>query len=105
MSEVVLRERADADITTATWYYRSEAGVDVARRFVTDIEKLLRFVSAHPAGGSLRYSFELGIPDLRSMALEHFPYVAFWVPRADNVDVWRVLDTHRDIPRTLRFEN
>jgi len=34
--------------------------------------------------------------------VKRFPYLAFYVERADHVDVWRVLHGARDIPAWLK---
>jgi toxin ParE1/3/4 len=39
---------------------------------------------------------------LRSRALKGFPYLIFYVERENQIDVWRVLHSHRDIPSRMR---
>lgn len=51
----------------------------------------------HPAIGSSRLATEAGIPTARSIALQHFPYVAFYLESADVIRVIRVLHTRRDL--------
>lgn len=97
-TRVVLRERARLDVEAAVDWYRDEADEKVALRFVDALESALVHVGRHPDYGSARYSLELGIPGLRCWQLERFPYLVFYVERADHVDVWRVLHGHRDIP-------
>ena len=59
----------------------------------------------HPATGSARYALELNLPGLRSWPLKHYPYLVFYVERADHIDVWRVLHSQRDIPAWLLDES
>ena len=47
---------------------------------------------------------ELNLPGLRSWPLTHYPYLVFYLERADHVDVWRVLHGQRDIPGSLSIE-
>jgi toxin ParE1/3/4 len=99
---VVLRRAADADIRGAVTFYREEAGLRVARAFVTALEEALGHLSRHPGAGSPRYEAELSLPGLRSWLLRDFPYVIFYREEEALVDVWRILHAHRDIPESLR---
>ena len=98
---VELRQLAADDIDAALSYCRREAGESLAIRFVDALEAELSHLSGHPLIGSLRYSYELNIPALRSWPLEAFPYIVFYIDRAEFVDVWRVLHARRNIPAWL----
>ncbi len=98
---VQLRQLAADDIDAALGYYRREAGESPATGFVDALEAELGRISQHPLIGSLRYSYELDIPGLRSGPLVAFPYIVFYIDRAECVDVWRVLHARRDIPAWL----
>jgi len=39
---------------------------------------------------------------LRSRKLKRYPYLVFFMPREDQVDVWRILHAQRDIPSWLQ---
>jgi toxin ParE1/3/4 len=54
--------------------------------------------------GSSRFSYELGIPELRARNTSRFPYLIFYVAYSEHVDVWRVLHSRRDIPVTFADE-
>ncbi len=82
-------------------YLLAEAGTGVAAKFINAIEAVLADVGRHPHGGTLRFSYELDIPELRAWSLAQFPYLVFYVERDREIDVWRVLHTRRDIPATL----
>jgi len=99
---LVPREMARGDVEAAVDFYAAEAGETVALRFVDALERAYRAIGNHPAAGSPRYGLELGLPGLRSRALNRFPYLIFYVERADHVDVWRVLHAQRDIPAWLQ---
>ena len=98
---VELRQLAADDIDAALSYYQREAGESLASRFVDALEAELSNLSRHPLVGSLRYSYELNIPALRSWSLAAFPYIVFYIDRAEFVDVWRVLHARRNIPAWL----
>jgi toxin ParE1/3/4 len=98
---VRLRRRAASDVEAAVDHYLAEAGADVAARFVDAVERALRDVGRHPHGGSLRFSYELDLPELRAWPLARFPYLVFYVERVHEIDVWRVLHTRRDLPASL----
>jgi len=98
---VRLRERAATDIDHAAGYYRTEAGAEVALRFIDAIERAVAQIARSPQSGSLRFAYELEIPDLRVRPIGRFPYLVFYVIGEDVVDVWRVLHTKRDIPSAI----
>jgi toxin ParE1/3/4 len=102
---VRLRRVAANDIDTALDYYLAEAGVEVAQRFVTAVERATVSIGRTPRSGSLRFAFDLEIPDLRCWPLTRFPYLVFYVEHADHVDVWRLIHTRRDLPATLADNN
>ncbi|MGB3411214.1 MAG: type II toxin-antitoxin system RelE/ParE family toxin [Microthrixaceae bacterium] len=99
--QVTIRELAAADIDAAVAYYRSEATTAVAYDFVKSLEAAVGHLQKHPLTGSLRFAFELGIPNLRSWPLAKFPYLIFYVPAGSQTDIWRVLHAKRDIPTFL----
>lgn len=98
---VQLRSLAASDVDAVLSYLTDEAGTDAALRFVDALEAGLRHVAASPNTGSLKFGYELGIPELRAWRLTRQPYVIFYVPFDDRIDVWRVLHERRDIPATF----
>lgn len=98
---VQFRQLAADDIDAALSHYRREAGESLVAQFVDALEAEIGRISRHPLMGSLRHSYELDIPELRSWPLAGFPYIVFYVDRAESVDVWRVLHARRDIPARL----
>jgi toxin ParE1/3/4 len=96
-----LRSRAAEDIDEAIAYLLGEAGNAVALAFVEVLENGINHIKRSPHGGSLRFAYELGIPELRAWGLRRFPYVIFYVPMGDGIEIWRVLHTRRDIPGTF----
>lgn len=98
---VRLRERAAVDIDQAVDSYLTEADTGVALRFVDAVERAVGQIGRSPHSGSLRFSYELEIPDLRVRPLPRFPYLVFYVVGDEFVDVWRILHTRRDIPTAM----
>jgi toxin ParE1/3/4 len=98
---VDLRRRAHADIESAVEHYAREVDAALALRFVDALEQTLKHLGRHPLTGSLRWSYELDIPEVRTWPVRGFPYVVVYLDREDNVDVWRVLHTHRDLPSSF----
>ena len=101
---VRFRARAASDIDDAVDHYRREAGVAVALDFIESVERCVRQIGRSPHLGSLRFSYELDIPELRVLGTRRFPYLVFYVPNDDSIDIWRVLHSRRDIPSTLAEE-
>ena len=96
-----LRARAATDIDDAIAYLRGDAGDAAAVTFIDALENGINHITRSPNAGSLRFAFDLGIPELRAWGLRRFPYAIFYVPLGDRIDIWRVLHTRRDIPGTF----
>lgn len=93
-----LRSRAASDIDAALAYLTGTAGDAVAHDFIDALERGINHITRSPNAGSLRFAYELGVPELRAWAVRRFPYVIFYVPLGDGIDIWRLLHTRRDIP-------
>lgn len=100
-AHVSLRQRAIHDADTAFDYLQAEAPAGTAENFVGELERAFGLFARHPLTGSLRLAFELDIPNLRTWSLDRFPHLIFYVASGDQVDVWRILHTSRDIPTSL----
>jgi toxin ParE1/3/4 len=61
-----LRSRAALDIDEAMAYLRDEAGDVVALAFIDAVEGGINHITRSPNAGSLRFVYELSIPELRS---------------------------------------
>lgn len=99
---VHFRELAARDLESASGYYLAEAGVETAVRFIDAVESSVKRIGRNPGLGSLRFAYELALPDVRVVAVGRFPYLLFYVERDRSVDVWRLLHSSRDIPASLR---
>lgn len=99
---VVTTTSADDDIEGAIAYYLAADAADAAEGFVDELEAAWRVLRQHPSSRSPRFAAELGIPDLRTLALRGFPYVLFYLEELDTVRIVRVLHASRDIPETFR---
>ena len=99
---VIPRQQASRDIEEAVDHYLSDAGEKTALGFVDALERAYRHIARHPATGSPRYAHELSLPDLRSWPLRRYPYLVFYMECDDHVDVWRILQSERDIPAWMR---
>jgi toxin ParE1/3/4 len=101
---LIQRTLALGDIDQAIRHYVEQDVAAAALAFVDALEHAYAHISKHPGTGSPRYAHELGIPELRSWPLSKYPYLVFYVERADHIDVWRVLHMKRDIPAWLSGE-
>ena len=66
--------------------------------FIDALEQAYAHISRHPATGSPRYAHALDLPGLRCWPLTRYPYLVFYIERAECIDVWRVLHGQRDLP-------
>jgi toxin ParE1/3/4 len=99
---IVPREQAVKDVEAALDFYLSEAGADIALAFINALEAAYRLIANRPSAGSPHYGYELGIPGLRHRRLKRYPFLVFYLDGGDQVEVWRVLHAHRDIPARMR---
>ena len=93
--------QARRDIDNAVDYYAREAGRDVARSFILELEAAYAFIAAQPALGSPRYEHELALPGLRNRKLKRYPYLVFYIEGDAHIDIARVLHNSRDIGPSL----
>lgn len=99
---VIARAAAERDVEEAVSHYLSEGAESAALGFVDALELAYRHIARHPATGSPRYAHELNLPGLRSWPLTRYPYLVFYLERADHIDVWRVLHGKRDVPAWMQ---
>lgn len=98
MKPVIAREEAHRDIQRHVDRYREEAGEKVALALIEEVSRIFLIIAEHPALGSLRYSYELDLQNLRYLPLRRYPFLVFYQERGDHIDIWRVLHAKRDIP-------
>jgi toxin ParE1/3/4 len=99
---VRLRALAAADIETTSDYYVDLVSEQTALEFIDAVERGIRRISRSPNVGSLHFAYELALPGVRSWPLQRFPYVVFYVAASDEIDVWRVLHSRRDLSEALQ---
>lgn len=100
MKPARLRLAALEDLREAHAHYLRVAP-HVADDLLTEADLAQRHIGQYPGTGSPRYGNLLGIRGLRSWQLDRFPYLIFYIERADHLDVLRLLHQSRDIPAQL----
>jgi len=103
MKKLVRRSVADSDILSALDYYLENAP-EYALAFVDDLEQAYQHIQSFPESGSTRYAYELDLPNLRVWQFHQFPYLIFYVDLPQQIEVWRVLHSKKDIPPTFQAE-
>lgn len=98
---VVSSHAADDDLAGAVEVYRQTADAATAERFVDAIERCVRRIAAFPSAGSVSTEALTGIPGLRSLAVERFPYQLLYTNDDDVVGVHRMLHARRDVGRVF----
>lgn len=101
MKKLIRRALADADILAAIDYYTVNVP-EYTLALLDDIEQKYQHIQQFPASGSLRYAYDLSLPELRVWACHRFPYLIFYVEYESHIEVWRVLHIKRDIPNSLQ---
>lgn len=97
----VVRAAAERDIEDIVDHLVAEAAPEAAAAFIDELQLALRRLARLPRSGSLRFAYELALPDLRALSLRRHPYLIFYRATPGTVDVWRVLHSRRDIPPEL----
>ena len=83
--EPSLRTTSNAPLTTTS----TRLGANVAERFVDALERALDRLARQPQLGSLRFAYDLDIPDLRTWPVHRFPYLIFYVEQDDRLADFR----------------
>lgn len=99
---VVPTQRAREDVENEVSYYLANGdSQQAALGFIAAIEQAYERLATHPDIGSLRYAYELDIPGLRSWPLERYSHLILYIQRETHIEIWRVLNSKRDIPAWL----
>jgi toxin ParE1/3/4 len=98
---VRLREQASQDIQEIIHYLLDADAESAAMAIIQELQEAYELISRHPFVGSTRHAYELDLPELRSWPLQRFPYLVFYVDCPQQIDVWRVLHSKKDIPAWL----
>jgi toxin ParE1/3/4 len=101
---VVLREAARRDIEEAVAFYVSQGAPAAAADLVECVERGLGYIARFPGAGSPRHAHVLDLAGLRSWMIDGYPYIVFYLERQDQIDVWRVPHSERDIPSWMRSD-
>ena len=102
MTRVVTSRAADLDIVRAVEHYADQADAETASRFIDALELATRRLAAFPGSGSATAEARTGIPGLRAIGAEGFPFLVFYTCDEDAVRVHRVLHERRDIDREFQ---
>lgn len=98
---VVPRLLAERDVDATIDYYLRQEAPTAALGFIDALEQAYTHIGQYPASGSTRYAYELELPGLRCWPLKRYPQLVFYVEQHEQVDVWRVLHGHADLPQWL----
>lgn len=98
---LVRRHLADMDVARALDRYLEESP-RAASGFVRALERAYSHIRRAPDTGSPRTGQEVNLPGLRSWPCHRYPYIVFYMPLEDRIEVWRVLPSQADIPSWLR---
>lgn len=99
---VRIRPAADADLDVAIAIaYLREKRPQSAGDLLDAFEQAIALLQEFPKTGSPRMGQWLNLPALRSLPLDGFPYLVFYVERDHHVEIVRLLHTSRDLPAIL----
>ena len=99
---VRVEEQAEGDLLDAKDYYLTEAGKDVADRFIGAVEAALERLEASPhAGWPWREPVDPRLEGLRVRRVPGFPYLLFYLVKDSDVLVLAAFHERRDLPAIL----
>jgi toxin ParE1/3/4 len=99
---VIPTRQARQDVEDELIHYLVDEGSEqAALGFIAEIEHAYAHLARHPGTGSPRYAYELDVPGLRTLPLDRYPHLIFYIERKEYVEVWRVLNGKCDIPTWL----
>ena len=101
----IILPEAEADIAEQYAWYLTEAGEEVADRFLAAFAATARLAFEHPDGGAGRGYLDPALRTLRMLTVHDFGHhLLFYRPTERGIDVVRVLHSARDIETMLREE-
>lgn len=92
----------NVDAEQVVTYYAAEAGIEVAERFVIALADTVARITDRPQSGSTRFAELSGIVGLRSLAVDSFPHLVFYLHDPQGTLLARLLHHRRDIPSLLQ---
>jgi toxin ParE1/3/4 len=95
MPKVIMRPRAKTDLLDI-WHYIADDNEERADSFVDRVEEKIKNIASNPLMGRSREELS---DRLRSWPIK--PYIVFYLPLSDGVEVVRVLHGSRDIDNIL----
>jgi toxin ParE1/3/4 len=99
----MFRSRARQDLVEQYLYLEDEAGVEVAERYYAAIEETFNRLVRYPLSGSPCDFAVTRLGGLHRAPVAGFPaYLIFYLPRAEGVEIVRVLHGARDIGSLLQ---
>jgi toxin ParE1/3/4 len=100
--QIYRRPQAEADLTDQFVYYLTNAGADVAERFLTAVEEATQRLLDTPGLGVKRSFRHPSLQDLRMHPVRGFErHLIFYREREDGIELVRVLHGARDIPTVI----
>jgi toxin ParE1/3/4 len=96
-----LRPLAEDDLVERTRYYRRAGGSELAERFFDAAIAALRLVEESPGVGSPRVGELIGLPGLRRIGVEGFPFGWLYLERPELLDVLRLVADRQDLAAAL----
>jgi toxin ParE1/3/4 len=99
LTERLLRRHqlADQDIIEAIDFYNDALAYQASTKFLTAIEKALRFIWAFPEAGSSRLSEILGLKQFKTWPLTKFPFLVIYMVEDESIDIVRLIHQKRDL--------
>ena len=102
MKLIRVRPQANQDIDIQVEYLANES-LQVAIRYIDNVEATYLRIAEHPLIGSTRYAHLPLLANLRVWPVSKFEnYLVFYIDRSQYVDVIRILHAAQDIPAILQ---
>lgn len=102
----VFRPNGSEDLDSQLDYYETEAGIDLALRFLGAVEEAIQFLYQHPEAGSQRDFENSRLKGIRSWPVPGFDAIRLYYDRPDEntLRVVRILHGKRDLARLFELD-
>ena len=102
MPPLIVREQAEADVDRIAATIAPD-NLAAALRFLDRAQETFDRLATWPLIGTARRSLAPALRDLRSYPIRGYrPYLVFYLPLPDGVEILHVIHGARDLPRALR---
>lgn len=93
---LIYHRKVEQDFEQAIDFYTKKSKA-LGNKFYHELVKAYGHISVHPAIDLNCFSYELNILNLKTWELRDFPYIIFYIEKADHIHIYHVLHNSQQI--------